>query len=90
MDYRHLGNDEVLLPLKDLQKLLTSQFLNRLTSLFETRRQKAHGSIFLTQKRRTGSTHPSTSQSTYLLTSDTRRAPRFRSSDAACTSFAFS
>ncbi|KAL6721294.1 hypothetical protein ACLMJK_000396 [Lecanora helva] len=42
----------------DSKHLSVDEFLNRLTALFETRRQKAHGSIHLTQKRLTPSDLP--------------------------------
>ena len=50
----HLSIDEVLhFHATCVNALLIVQFLTRLTSLFESCRVAAHGSVFLTQKRRT-------------------------------------
>lgn len=69
----HLSNDEVRS--RDslvIRKLTLVQFFTRLVSLLETRQQKGHGSIFLTQKRRT-QTILSYSPSALTHISDLRR-----------------
>ncbi len=60
----HLTIEEVnLLPYQTPHKLTSPlQFFTRLTSLFDTRRASTHGSIYLTQKRRTTLPSPSSKQ----------------------------
>jgi hypothetical protein len=74
----HLTNDEVSSEHDyTIHRLTWSQFFTKLTSLLETRQQKGHGSIFLTQKRRAQSIFPY-SRSTLTRPSDLRRLFRLQ------------
>jgi hypothetical protein len=69
----HLSNDEVSSEHDyEVHRLTRRQFFTKLTSLLETRQQKGHGSIFLTQKRRAQSLCPYSS-TTLTCPSDIRR-----------------
>jgi hypothetical protein len=90
----HLSNDEVRIDYDyAIHRLIWEQFFTRLTSLLETRQQKGHGSIFLTQKRRAQTFLPY-SRSTLTRPSDlrrvfclhTRRLPSRRSRTSISTS----
>jgi signal recognition particle subunit SRP14 len=61
MSKGHLSNDEVgSSPLSIGTVTYGKQFFARLSELFDERRQKDHGSIFLTQKRSTSKPLPHT------------------------------
>lgn len=75
----HLSIDEACQIQSISEHELTSQFLTRLTSLFESRRIAAHGSIFLTQKRRMYTPIPSAYPGSLTLNdSITTRSSRIR------------